>query len=938
MAEQSRAHRFDHETHLSLHARFAAANRDRLRRARASLGARQRDFLDLLPLLVHGNHPTLPGYVAQDTPAGVHGYRPGPRELGAAQRLTRTFAARRRTPARCEIEGLYLIGSPGSIGFAAGSDLDLWLCHVPGLESARLAALREKARRLELWAAELGLDAHFFVFDAPSLRAGTTLSLSADSSGSSQHCLLLDEFYRSGLVVCGRTPLWWLVPPQFEDEYPDYVAELRRRRFPGRREHIDFGGVGRVPAEEFFGAGVWQLYKSINAPYKSVLKLLLMEVYAGEYPDIDLLCMRYKRALHAGVSCAATLDPYVQVYTRIEQYLLAQGDTARLDLLRRCFYLKTGERLTVPVPAPDHHWRRELLEDLVQRWGWPRQRLALLDTREAWKVDTVLAERRDLVGALTRSYRFVSRFARDQAGNPRITAHDLTVLGRKLYAAFERKAGKVELVNRGIGVDLSEPRLALHEVAGAQAASGWALRRAGDAADGTAAPVLKRARGVVEVLTWAQVNGLLGRHTHLSVHTHASPLCVREVRQATAALASALGGTVLEEPTMAALAEPPRLRAAALFVNLGVDPRDGNLKDGEHLASSRSDALSYGALRRNLARAFELVLVSTWGEVFVFEYRGAEGLLACLSEYLRWSDAGPAPRPAVSCFTPAYGATIAARVAALFAQVAQLRAASPGRFLIEIEHVYHLLELDQHPVRQRAFATVAGLQRELERPATQAGRVHVAAGSLDDSPLCTLLGADRPGVVQVFARDTATGVEVHVLDEHGALFVQHLTAQGAGFALEHYARFLGAVARRVAMQRTAAGTSEPEARLAFARVYRTNGRWRTVPVTPASEGPCDYYQVQVLGDVDAAGSTVFTIYCEDREFSSLEHGGAVFDAAARHVLAQRTSGLRYPIYITDMDLSPALLAKHGIDAPHSLHYLRYKKIIERRLARLAPTP
>jgi adenylate cyclase class 1 len=56
-------------------------------------------------------------------------------------------------------------------------------------------------------------------------------------------------------------------------------------------------------------------------------------------------------------------------------------------------------------------------------------------------------ERRELVAELNHSYRFLSQFARTQNASSRADQRDLNVLGRRLYAAFERRAGKVEVIN-----------------------------------------------------------------------------------------------------------------------------------------------------------------------------------------------------------------------------------------------------------------------------------------------------------------------------------------------------------------------------------------------------------------------------------------------------------------------------------------------------------
>ena len=181
--------------------------------------------------------------------------------------------------------------------------------------------------------------------------------------------LLLDEFYRSGLVLAGQFPAWWSSSPEDEPNYAEKVKALSTQRFRQADQHIDFGGIAEIPAEEFFGAAVWQLYKSIDSPYKSVLKLMLMEVYAGEYPNIDPLSLRYKRAVYQETTTLNELDPYIQMYRKVEEYLMSTNEPKRLALLRRCFYLKVAEKLTLNNPSASTEWRREFMQQLVASWG-----------------------------------------------------------------------------------------------------------------------------------------------------------------------------------------------------------------------------------------------------------------------------------------------------------------------------------------------------------------------------------------------------------------------------------------------------------------------------------------------------------------------------------------------------------------------------------------
>ena len=91
---------------------------------------------------------------------------------------------------------------------------------------------------------------------------------------------------------------------------------------------------------------------------------------------------------------------------------------------------------------------------MAEAWHWSEGHIEMLDNRKSWNVHQVLKERRVLVDEITHSYMALSKFARTHSELVRIEQKDLNILGRKLYAAFERKAGKIETINRGISANM----------------------------------------------------------------------------------------------------------------------------------------------------------------------------------------------------------------------------------------------------------------------------------------------------------------------------------------------------------------------------------------------------------------------------------------------------------------------------------------------------
>jgi adenylate cyclase class 1 len=926
----------DRKVLSQLRARFLKLNEGRMARAMEGLSTRQQAVLTLLPLFFHVNHPLLPGYVSGSTPAGLSNYEPDANALAEAQRLTRSFSYKPRhgsNPPR-PIHGLFLMGSLGTLAQADQSDMDVWVCHGPDLSESELTELRKKCQLLEIWAASQGAEAHFFLIDPTRfVRGDRDTQLSSEDCGTTQHYLLLDEFYRTAIWLAGRTPVWWLVPVYEEPSYDRYTHTLMSKRFIRADETLDLGHLAYIPPGEFIGAGLWQLFKGIESPYKSVLKLLLIEVYASEHPKVHCLSLRFKQAVFANRLDLDELDPYVVVYRRIEEYLTARGEPERLELVRRALYLKVNRKLT-GSSSRTQSWQRSLLKRLAHEWQWDHRQLALLDSRSQWKVRQVGSERRALVNELNYSYRFLTQFARNEQTVSLINKRDLNVLGRRLYAAFERKADKVEFINPGIAPDLAEDTLTLVHAPNKKESgqTQWGLYNGSlTAIEWEHFAPIKRSRQLLELLTWCHRNGVIDSSTRLALHPGSSDLSEFELFNLLGSLQQSI---VLPLTTVA---EEPLLRASVpsevlILVNVGVDPlkhhRDLNIL----MTTERTDSLSYAGVRENLVLTLDQVTLNSWNEVLVSRFDGPHALLDCVRDYLNnLPDGLQQPTLRVRCFCHNRAQFIARRVEEILDTAQNLLLSKLNhRYLIQVQQHYHVLELVPGQVNHVALATLPALVDYLGEELASYSPLHLDPMALEDHDLALVLPMGQPDCIQVFYRINENRADLYVLDEFNALWQQRLPYHDEQSLLVPLQRFLQSIQyRRDALLPMDVAQPLSLDTLYYQLLPSGPVRARRVEARPAPQTPVNkpFYDVQAIVGKAAPEQVQVTLYCNQREFSELEHGDRLFSVVAREIVEQRRETERYRCYITDLDLSGLL----GDGQSSSILYLRYKADLERAL-------
>ncbi|THB71057.1 MAG: hypothetical protein D6E12_01900 [Desulfovibrio sp.] len=567
--------------------RYLASNGRRLDWSTCMLGQGKDAFFTILPLLIESSDTELMGPPA----CSIHGYTPGHEALDHIRSMfsmdSDSLLHKHEDQAAISIDAVCTIGSTGTIAQAQSSDIDLWVCFdnedmVPGM----IPALEDKLQRIEAWAdAELGLEVHFFPMDRQSIEENKFGFSDDESAGSTQALLLKEEFYRTGMIVAGKLPAWWLMPPRLSDAgYADYMDRLSQSPLLDQDQRVDFGNLQAIPKEEFFGASLWQIVKAIKSPFKSIMKFALLDKYlAGQSVDM-LLSNKIKEQIFRGEQDMWEIDPYAVLFREVFDHYRTEKREDAQRLMRLSFLQKTG--LHVAAQSSGRFFEMQGYSFMEYFFPYSESDIAAhVEPRPGEDSPNSLAPStfQDFVGLgehvaqfLLATYATVQRKLKDSDKDILITTEDMTRLGRRIFAYLQPKPHKVMplpfLYTQGktlAGLEFNSSGVAgakpVWTVKGAVAGSGGKPR---DMEDITNDTLLER------LLLWCAVNGLhkLGGHVQAGPSL-VFPVSLMDILDLLTVLVELFPPALVLNPDLGENLKPERITRALISVNL-LAPRE----------------------------------------------------------------------------------------------------------------------------------------------------------------------------------------------------------------------------------------------------------------------------------------------------------------------------------------------------------------------------
>lgn len=429
--------------------KFIAFNNEKFKRFQQLIpNPAMRRIVNTIPFLLCINNKKMPGYVEGDVPLGIknfsldedtkrylHGRYPGI-----------TFHDFERGDF---IKMFAVMGSVGTVAYNKKSDLDYWACiHKNAVSKEAFENFKKKVSLVQDWASkELEVPVHIFINDIEGVKSNIFAEDEEEAFGTTVGAVLKDEFFRSSIIISGKIPFWWVVPSFVkDDEYDALYAQIPDEM--KRDDFIDLGNLYEISKEDFLGAALFQIIKSLGNPFKSILKIGVLEKYLFGKSDSPLLSQKVKMHVLLSRLTNSILDAYLLMFDEVyDYYSQTLGDPAILQILKQNLYLKIDPQLSKYLGIKDKKnipYKVAVMFKYVHDWNWNIKIIQDMDNFDNWEFQRVMHFWDAVKKFMLISYQKIASQYNTLNLKKQMSESDFMLLSRKIKSHFSVEENKID--------------------------------------------------------------------------------------------------------------------------------------------------------------------------------------------------------------------------------------------------------------------------------------------------------------------------------------------------------------------------------------------------------------------------------------------------------------------------------------------------------------
>ncbi|MFW2374709.1 MAG: class I adenylate cyclase [Gammaproteobacteria bacterium] len=869
-----------------------------LERYLSGLTEQQKFSFRLIPLIFQTNHHMLPAYVSADTAAGIYGYKPDKQLLRDARKINHRFSYDLKRPLKNTlIEALYLKFS------VLDDSVQLILIHRPDIEEQQKQQLDSKMSRLIHWLETEQLHITGWVLTAQKL----ALVLDNNAVSGLQSAISnIDSFYFESILLAGKYPLWWLIPPGSDNNYNKMVQHIEHAHYVDDREYIDFG-----PASEF----------KINKFLISVKRLMRQG-----YADDSILfrycltwqAMRMKRTCLLSAALKAEVfdeqkelqllsinQVYIQTMHQIVRTLFGQDEWKKICDL---YGLMIGFADTKMLPLLVELSGKEVDKNAL--FNNPEKNLALfMDAKQGLQTFVTAAASRVI----------------EQLTKLDLQEDDIELLTQvlELYHRQYNTADLVTIINQRNISSISQDKILIRELASQHDISYWVLVIQDEQGDKR---VLHRLKSLLALIAWAWLNRIIDQNTQVSIDCPGYQVKQIEVRYALETLVAQLSDDYWQHIKQHQGDEPDRASKSLIFVRLVSAAEDKLIVNSE---VPHQDNVSGQIL------LFEQLLVNRWGEVHYRLFYGDEGIVSCFCDWLNNVNLDDEHiREYFKLYSYSSGETNyhVQQLADIFDEMIGFfvqHGDQVASYILNMGINYFVISQQQGKYSYQKIAGELAVYQYLEQDINTFKSVGIHKHVLSETPLVMLYGKNRKGRVQLCFQGVQGQYDIWIVDERGSLWHSKQDIMDFEQLISHWLLFI----RNTVNQYQKADIAVPGFELFYAEPRAAGGfKLSKVNTEGISVKLSESLSVNCR---DLVKGEELSLQIADAGFDYLEYGDNAMDQCADYILrnAPHTATL-----VTDIGLSNISPGSNSAREIQFVHFLKLKRRVEFELRQLLSEP
>ncbi|MCW8935531.1 MAG: hypothetical protein OQK98_12470 [Gammaproteobacteria bacterium] len=843
--------------------KFKKYNEYRLSAYKNTLNQEQALFIDAIPVLFHINPYFISGCNNPDMPCGIKNLDISDEEVNKSLNcIDKKYAVSEEDKnITCIIEGIYLQEC-----FKNNERL-LWIVFDSNLNYDKINLLNRKAIYIENLLKKKRITITLFLTSVDNL--DSQFYQYFDRSYHIDKKFLIDEFYAESIIICGKTPDWWLNSDEDTDE-----------KIVNNENYLHIDSGNRLRLRDYYSTVIWHLLGVSKNPISTWLELLLILDQVNRKNEYRTFSYHLRSLVQTGYFESSNSDIRKLYADYIKIIIGSMNIEDRLIINKSFLEMLSSQSKTYNVKTVFDYFSDKPLADK------PEEKSKCINIVQYIKfINNIYKLTENLFITIQKVIENKDEYIFKEINELDFISESLLLRLRRSYNNFH------------IMPEINKALIYQEKVMIKVENAVWHLYSSPD----EGSELIKTSKNMIELLSWAYINRIIDTNTRIATNSPTHNATAIDMLNIITFIRDNTKISYFDISDLNAFSSTAHPVKSLIFVNSQADTRNPLI--------------------------CQLNIFNT-GEFHVSQYNNYEDFIACVHG---WncssidSENVITPDIRVMGVKPGESQKVGTDILDLIKitdKILGKHESLNSRIIFKKDNTYYISHSKNGIVDTHSFNMQTNLLKHLELPLEEFTKT-VFIDVFDQSPMLEyLLNKNRDNVIQLFYLIEGKQVKMFVFDEMGSLFTysqDHFKRQSY---INNWMKFITNTLNHLSSQKKVEVNQLLKLDSFNYEHVQLNGNQ-----LPDSE-TCYSLNLKINKCND---NTEIIFECKNRQFKSTGPGSDIYSDINNFISRSIPSGDDIPVYISDIKIEPPVISDKDDRSLRLFDYLNYKRNVECQL-------